>query len=293
LTPCAGGPWPDGRGNPAHIESDCFRFPIRGFRSLRLTDPLRQRSTIPLAGEEQRPRQTPASTRGPSPNGCGSTAHAGQDPCGRHQGFTFDSVDVPHPVAELSPKTAQTYPARTYRERDPPDRAGHCGAKANILRCLVARKVKWSVSVEPLPFGLDYDACSSPTARYPTPAQYSHRASGYRGKQAVLRQLPGNQQMALLGSDTSKLPYGHRARTKPSVSRTKRCYTPAKHGYAVRGDTFRRTGTLVRERKLRHHRGCEVRNVHFFGGAVSIPKAPRPRGHGVLLPTTVSWPGQF
>jgi carbamoyl-phosphate synthase small subunit len=124
-----------------------------------------------------------------------------------------------------------------------------CGAKANILRCLLARRVKiirvpWNHSLE----GIEYDGIflsngpGDPKDCGRTIASI-RRAFG-RGK-PVFGICLGNQIMALAaGADTYKLPYGHRGQNQPCIELDSRgnpgrCYiTSQNHGYAVRGETL-------------------------------------------------------
>jgi carbamoyl-phosphate synthase small subunit len=120
-----------------------------------------------------------------------------------------------------------------------------CGAKANILRCLLSRGVEvTAVPWNQDPGGLDYDGLflsngpGDPKACGKTIAAV---------RRAFDRQKPvfgiclGNQIMALAaGGDTYKLPYGHRGQNQPCVETgTGRCYiTSQNHGYAVRAESL-------------------------------------------------------
>lgn len=159
---------------------------------------------------------------------------------------TFDSGDIAHPVAEVSPKEARTYGAGgTGGKRAPRIVLIDCGAKANILRCLVARNVEvvrvpWNHDLS----GIDYDGVflsngpGDPKACGKTIATVRRLIAG---KKPVFGICLGNQLIALAaGADTYKLPYGHRGQNQPCVEAgTRRCYiTSQNHGYAVRGDTL-------------------------------------------------------
>ncbi|MDR2490073.1 MAG: glutamine-hydrolyzing carbamoyl-phosphate synthase small subunit [Spirochaetaceae bacterium] len=120
-----------------------------------------------------------------------------------------------------------------------------CGAKANILRCLLARgvdviRVPWDYDVTALPYhGLflsngpgDPKSCGKTIAAL--------RRAFSRGK-PIFGICLGAQLMALAaGADTYKLPYGHRSANQPCVEAgTGRCYiTSQNHGYAVRAETL-------------------------------------------------------
>ncbi|MDR1178508.1 MAG: carbamoyl-phosphate synthase (glutamine-hydrolyzing) small subunit, partial [Spirochaetaceae bacterium] len=122
-----------------------------------------------------------------------------------------------------------------------------CGAKANILRCLLARQLEvirlpWNHDLRDIEYdGLflsngpgDPKACGRTIA--------SVRRAFTLGR-PIFGICLGNQIMALAaGADTYKLPYGHRGQNQPCVEKgTRRCYiTSQNHGYAVRGETLPR-----------------------------------------------------
>lgn len=161
---------------------------------------------------------------------------------------TFESGDLAHPVAEVSPKELQRYiPHIKGSETLPRIALLDCGAKANILRVLLSR----GVEVIRLPWdhdlsGIDYDglflsngpgdpkACAKTIATIRRALQETKPIFGI---------CLGNQLMALAaGADTYKLPYGHRGQNQPCIETgTQRCYiTSQNHGYAVREDTLPR-----------------------------------------------------
>ena len=159
---------------------------------------------------------------------------------------SYDSGDSSHPVADVSPATITTYPALpTGGARAPRVVLIDCGAKANIIRCLIARNVEvirvpWNHDLG----GLDYDGVflsngpGDPKACGKTIATVRRAIAGDK---PVFGICLGNQLMALAaGADTYKLPYGHRSQNQPCIELgTKRCYiTSQNHGYAVRGDTL-------------------------------------------------------
>jgi carbamoyl-phosphate synthase small subunit len=120
-----------------------------------------------------------------------------------------------------------------------------CGAKNNILRCLLARGAEvrvlpWNASLE----GLDYDGLflsngpGDPKACTKTIATVRRALAGDK---PVFGICLGAQIMGLAaGGDTYKLPYGHRGQNQPCVDRTSgRCYiTSQNHGYAVRAESL-------------------------------------------------------
>ena len=158
---------------------------------------------------------------------------------------TFDSGDMAHPVDAVSTKAVSVFPAEGMKTRPPRVVLVDCGAKANILRCLVARNVEvirvpWNHDLS----GLEFDGLflsngpGDPKACGKTIAAVRRQLSGTK---PIFGICLGNQILALAaGADTWKLPYGHRGQNQPCVETgTKRCYiTSQNHGYAVRGDTL-------------------------------------------------------
>ena len=159
---------------------------------------------------------------------------------------SFDTGESSHPVANVSPVAVTTYPALpTGGARAPRVVLIDCGAKANIIRCLIARKIEvirvpWNHDLG----GLDYDGVflsngpGDPKACGKTIATVRRAIAGDK---PVFGICLGNQLMALAaGADTYKLPYGHRSQNQPCIELgTKRCYISSQnHGYAVRGDTL-------------------------------------------------------
>ncbi|MDR2445030.1 MAG: glutamine-hydrolyzing carbamoyl-phosphate synthase small subunit [Spirochaetaceae bacterium] len=162
---------------------------------------------------------------------------------------SLDSGDIHNPVAEVSCDTVKVYTPHDA----PPGVEGarlkivliDCGAKANILRCLLSRgveviRVPWNYDLR----GLEYDGLflsngpGDPKACGKTIA--SLRRAFSVGK-PIFGICLGNQLMALAaGGDTYKLPYGHRAQNQPCADvGTRRCYiTSQNHGYAVRGESL-------------------------------------------------------
>jgi carbamoyl-phosphate synthase small subunit len=168
------------------------------------------------------------------------------------RGVSTESGIVAHPVADVSPREPHVYAATP---RDASAAGGgdnavrialiDCGAKANILRCLLARGVEiirlpWNHDLS----GIDYDGLflsngpGDPKACGKTIATVRHAFE--RGK-PIFGICLGVQIMALAaGADTYKLPYGHRGQNQPCIdAETGRCYiTSQNHGYAVRGETL-------------------------------------------------------
>lgn len=157
---------------------------------------------------------------------------------------TFDSGDIAQPVSEVSNPEVKIYPSKSPAP-SPRIALIDCGAKANILRCLIARDVEvirlpWNHDLT----GIEYDGIflsngpGDPKACGKTIATV---------RKAMALEKPifgiclGNQIMALAaGADTYKLPYGHRSQNQPCLEvGTQRCYiTSQNHGYAVRRDTL-------------------------------------------------------
>jgi carbamoyl-phosphate synthase small subunit len=157
---------------------------------------------------------------------------------------TMDSGVTANPVADVSHPEMKTYlPA----DKGPLLKIAliDCGAKANILRCLLARNVEvirlpWNHDLK----GIDYDGLflsngpGDPKACGRTIAMVRR---AFDLKKPIFGICLGNQIMALAaGGDTYKLPYGHRGQNQPCIEAgTKRCYiTSQNHGYAVRGETL-------------------------------------------------------
>lgn len=146
-----------------------------------------------------------------------------------------------HAVATVSPAKTQVY-----NEGGSPRIAlVDCGAKNNILRCLLARGAEvrvlpWSSPLE----GFEYDGIflsngpGDPKACTRTIATVRRALAGHK---PVFGICLGAQIMGLAaGGDTYKLPYGHRGQNQPCVDlRTGRCYiTSQNHGYAVRAESL-------------------------------------------------------
>ncbi|QQO08992.1 glutamine-hydrolyzing carbamoyl-phosphate synthase small subunit [Breznakiella homolactica] len=159
---------------------------------------------------------------------------------------TLDSGIVPHPVEDVSCGGVSVYTPEGIKPGAAPRIAlVDCGAKANILRCLLARKaevirVPWNHDLS----GIEYDGLflsngpGDPKACGKTIATVRKAFSA--GK-PIFGICLGNQIMALAaGADTYKLPYGHRGQNQPCIEAgTKRCYiTSQNHGYAVREETL-------------------------------------------------------
>jgi carbamoyl-phosphate synthase small subunit len=159
--------------------------------------------------------------------------------------ITLDSGILPHPVAEVSPAKPKLYTPRNVSEKPPRILLIDCGAKANILRCLLSRnaevyQVPWHWDLRASEYdGLflsngpgDPKSCGKTIAAV--------RYAFERGK-PIFGICLGNQIMALAaGGDTYKLPYGHRGQNQPCLEAdTKRCYiTSQNHGYAVRAESL-------------------------------------------------------
>ncbi|MDR3325629.1 MAG: glutamine-hydrolyzing carbamoyl-phosphate synthase small subunit [Spirochaetaceae bacterium] len=162
---------------------------------------------------------------------------------------TLDSGDRANPVAEVSCSEVRVYAGRRMGEGVPavPLRIVlvDCGAKANILRCLLSRgaevvRVPWNCDLA----GLDYDGIFLSNGPG-DPKSCGKTIATVRRAFAVGKPIfgicLGNQIMALAaGADTYKLPYGHRAQNQPCVEvGTRRCsITSQNHGYAVRAESL-------------------------------------------------------
>ena len=165
--------------------------------------------------------------------------------------ITLDSGNIPNPVAEVSnPEIKTSLPAGVSKSQ-----AGSyglkrialvdCGAKANIIRCLLARNVElirlpWNHDLK----GIEYDGLflsngpGDPKACGRTIAALRR---AFDLEKPVFGICLGNQIMALAaGGDTYKMPYGHRGQNQPCIEEgTGRCYiTSQNHGFAVRGESL-------------------------------------------------------
>jgi carbamoyl-phosphate synthase small subunit len=169
---------------------------------------------------------------------------------------TLDSGNILNPVAEVSNPELKTFlPGGTAEKGADPQAGGRgrrlrialvdCGAKANILRCLLARgaevvRIPWNHDLG----GIEYDGLflsngpGDPKACGRTIATVR---KAFELKKPIFGICLGNQIMALAaGGDTYKLPYGHRGQNQPCrEAGTERCYiTSQNHGYAVRAESL-------------------------------------------------------
>ncbi|MDR2150059.1 MAG: glutamine-hydrolyzing carbamoyl-phosphate synthase small subunit [Spirochaetaceae bacterium] len=157
------------------------------------------------------------------------------------QALSPDEGYLKNPVAVVSPPEPRIYNA----SGKPHIALIDCGAKSNILRCLLAR----NVAVTTLPWNydirtVDYDGLflsngpGDPKSCEKTIA--SVRSAFDKGK-PIFGICLGHQIMALAaGADTYKLLYGHRGQNQPCIEvGTDKCYiTSQNHGYAVRAESL-------------------------------------------------------
>ena len=159
------------------------------------------------------------------------------------QDIGFYDPNAENLVARVSPKELRIWKPET-RNQKPETRIGllNCGAKRNILRCLLAR----GVTVHELPW--DYDPFDN---NLPIDGLVISNGPGDPKmakesieiiKKALKKKLPtfgiclGNQLLALAaGGNTYKLKFGHRAQNQPTIQvGSKRCFiTTQNHGYTV------------------------------------------------------------
>jgi carbamoyl-phosphate synthase, small subunit len=146
-----------------------------------------------------------------------------------------------HAVASVSPAEERLFGAGG----SPRIAMIDCGAKNNILRCLLdrgaeVRALPWNASLE----DIEYDGLflsngpGDPKACTKTIATVRRALAG---EAPVFGICLGAQIMGLAaGADTYKLPYGHRGQNQPCVeSPSGRCYvTSQNHGYAVREESL-------------------------------------------------------
>jgi carbamoyl-phosphate synthase small subunit len=117
-----------------------------------------------------------------------------------------------------------------------------CGAKANIVRCLLER----NVSVLRVPWDHDFNqedadailVSNGPGDPKQARATIHHLRTALQGDRPVFGICLGHQLLGLAaGCETYKLPYGHRGQNQPCLEvGTKRCFiTSQNHGYAIDG----------------------------------------------------------
>jgi carbamoyl-phosphate synthase small subunit len=165
---------------------------------------------------------------------------------------TIDSGFIPHPVAEVSPAGIKIFrPAEIPADTSLPRIAlVDCGAKANILRCLLRRKTEilrlpWNHDLK----NIGYDGLflsNGPGDPKDCGRTIAMVRRAFTIGKPIFGICLGNQIMALAaGGDTYKLPYGHRGQNQPCIEMESggkssgRCYiTSQNHGYAVRNETL-------------------------------------------------------
>ena len=168
---------------------------------------------------------------------------------------TLDSGSSANPVEEVSVQEVKKYlPAeqdKKTNEKKPKENKTikiafiDCGAKANIIRCLLNRNVEITVfpwNHEPGIKEFDGFVLSGgpgdPKACGKTIAAIRR---AFDSKKPVFGIGLGCNIMALAaGADTYKLPWGHRGGNQPCIeTTTSRCYvTSQNHGYAIRSESL-------------------------------------------------------
>jgi carbamoyl-phosphate synthase small subunit len=177
--------------------------------------------------------------------------------------ITLDSGIVPHPVADVSAREVSEIVPEGIGDTDDTGGIGDtkaakkiptvvlvdCGAKANIIRCLLARKVRiirapWNHDLS----GLSFDGIflsNGPGDPKDCGKTIAMVRKAFGMGKPIFGICLGNQIMALAaGADTYKLPYGHRGQNQPCTELDAggtpgRCYiTSQNHGYAVRAETL-------------------------------------------------------
>ncbi|MDP2788655.1 MAG: glutamine-hydrolyzing carbamoyl-phosphate synthase small subunit [bacterium] len=158
-----------------------------------------------------------------------------------NKNIKFDNPDVRNLVKEVSLKKILSY--------GPEDKNGgktivliDCGVKQNIIRRLLARKLRvvvvpWDTDVTKLLFPFIGVLISNGPGD-PTKAKKTIN----NVKKIIAKKIPilgiclGNQILTLaFGGETYKLKFGHRSQNQPAVEKdTKKCYlTTQNHGFAV------------------------------------------------------------
>jgi carbamoyl-phosphate synthase small subunit len=174
---------------------------------------------------------------------------------------TLDSGVVLNPAAEVSHNEVKIFSPKgrgASQGRGVSQRRGtkgktvkivllDCGAKANILRCLLARnvevtRVSWNHDLS----GIAFDGIVL-SGGPGDPRDCGKTVATVRKTFSVGKPIfgigLGNQILALAaGADTYKLPHGHHGHNQPCIeAATARCYvTSQNHGYGVRGETLPR-----------------------------------------------------
>ena len=159
---------------------------------------------------------------------------------------TMDSGFNVNPVEEVSCTESCTYlPESGGKGESSRIVLIDCGAKANIIRCLLARnaevlRLPWNHDLK----NIEYDGLvlaggpGDPRACGRTIAMIRR---AFDVKKPILGIGLGCSIMALAaGADSYKLPYGHRGTNQPCLqANTSRCYITAQnHGYAIRGESL-------------------------------------------------------
>ena len=153
----------------------------------------------------------------------------------RGKDIQIEDPNLRNLVAEVS-----THEKKVYGNRGKKIVLIDCGAKNNIIRCLLEKnvtviRVPWNYNFHKE----DYDAVM--VSNGPGDPKMCKETIANISK-ALEKQTPvfgiclGNQLLALAaGGDTYKLKYGHRSQNQPCINlETKRCYiTTQNHGFAV------------------------------------------------------------
>ncbi|MDR1909250.1 MAG: glutamine-hydrolyzing carbamoyl-phosphate synthase small subunit, partial [Spirochaetaceae bacterium] len=238
----------DGQGIPLHFESG--RVQVSGFVTAEVCfEPSHYTSTLTLPAWLERsnvPGLYGIDTRALTERLRERGVMMGKILVEGTRDVTLDSGLLPQPVADVSPaEPSLLRPPETGGERLPRIVLVDCGAKANIFRCLLARRVEilrvpWNHDLH----GIDYDGLflsNGPGDPKDCGRTIAMLRRAFEREKPIFGICLGNQIMALAaGGDTYKLPYGHRGQNQPCVEAgTKRCYiTSQNHGYAVRGDSL-------------------------------------------------------
>jgi carbamoyl-phosphate synthase small subunit len=166
---------------------------------------------------------------------------------------TLDSGIIPAAAAEVSHNEVKTFTPKGFsRGRGAKEKTTKivlvdCGAKANILRCLLARNVEvirvpWNHDLR----GLEFDGIvlsGGPGDPKDCGKTIATVRKTFASGKPIFGIGLGSQILALAaGADTYKLPHGHHGQNQPCIeAASARCYvTSQNHGYAVRGETLPR-----------------------------------------------------
>lgn len=179
----------------------------------------------------------------------------------------FNQIPAINWVEEVSPAAVEMIGSGRYKII-----LVDCGAKANIIRCLM----KFDVTIKRVPFDYDYsdeEYDGIVLSNGPGDPKQCQKTVKILTK-ALQRNKPlfgiclGLQLLALaIGADTFKLKYGHRGHNQPCIDvNSQRCYlTSQNHSYAVDEKTLPADWQIT----FRHLNDHTVAGIHHVSNAFS------------------------